>query len=143
MSVISNERYKLFKKLKDNIENFYYRISKRVAKENNVEPINKLLRKTDYIKEIGKSKYTLIIKSYNDNTFSGLRFIESLYYDCLPLILKDTNYDLLIKSFNLDKEKVEKILVDYDLKYNITENERLELLEYFKNKICKCEKCVE
>lgn len=46
----------------------------------------------DYMELIKRSKFTLIIPSYDVNCFSLRRFFESVTNGCVPLILSDCNY---------------------------------------------------
>lgn len=49
--------------------------------------IDTFIKKDEYLDYIKKSRFTLIIPSYNKETFSAFRYIESIYSGCVPLIL--------------------------------------------------------
>ena len=53
--------------------------------------IDTFIKKDEYLHYIRKTKFTLIIPSYNNETFSAFRYIESIYSGCVPLILRTTD----------------------------------------------------
>jgi len=81
--------------------------------------IDTFIKKDDYLNLVKESKFTLIIPAYDTKTFSAFRYIESIYSDCLPLIL-DTNYleevreslyipDDIIVNLNNIEEKINQL----------------------------------
>lgn len=109
--------------------------------------IDTFVDRDTYLSDIKKSKYTLIIPPYDLKHFSIYRFIESIYYDCLPLITKDVYINDFLVSFEIDKQICNRITVDYNEIGNrisdISEKERIEILNYFKNKCLNAEKKLE
>lgn len=101
--------------------------------------IDAFVKRDEYISNIKRSRYTLIIPPYDPNHFSVYRFLESIHNDCLPLITCDTYTHDFVQSFNISKEYINRITVDYstigDKVNELTENERQFLLKYFKE-IC-------
>lgn len=59
----------------------------------------KKLSQTEYYEWLKKSKFTLIIPSYDISTFSIIRFIEALKFNCIPLIHKKCNLQDLVCTF--------------------------------------------
>lgn len=55
--------------------------------------IDTFVKKDEYLENIRKSKFTLIIPSYNNKTFSAFRYIESIYSGCIPLILDSVDIE--------------------------------------------------
>lgn len=82
-SVYSDDRKYLYdlEKQVTNTEDFIFKVIDSKENKENV------LSQDDYYKEIGKTKYTLVIPSYDKTSFSIIRFFESIYGDCVPLIL--------------------------------------------------------
>jgi uncharacterized protein YlbG (UPF0298 family) len=74
------------------------------------EKYNTFVERPAYLKLIQRSKYTLVLKAYEENSFSASRFIESVYYSCIPLLWHNSNYYLL-ESLGLSIEWLEKNLV--------------------------------
>lgn len=61
--------------------------------------IDTFIPRDEYLKYISKSKYTLIIPSYDRTQVSILRILESIHNNCIPLFTPDNNFDILLKSF--------------------------------------------
>lgn len=57
-----------------------------------------------YLDLIKRSRFTYMLPSYNKHCFSVYRFLESIYYDCVPLIHSDCNIDDIGKSFCILEE---------------------------------------
>jgi len=100
--------------------------------------IDTFINRDDYLDAISKSRYTLLIPPYDLKHFSIYRFVESINNDCLPLITSDVYIDDFVKSFGIDLEIINKLIVEYSTIGNkvneFSESERVELLEYFKTK---------
>ena len=92
-----------------------------------------LLDKDSYMNVISLAKYTAILPAYDSTCFSVYRIIESLHYNCLPLIHKDVNIEEIEKSFDVDLSYVvtDEPLCPYD---------RTEVLYYLKDKFLKFKK---
>jgi len=82
--------------------NIYYK--------NREKKINSFIHREEYLKKIKASKYTLISRAYEKNSFSIYRFIESVFNYCVPLLLEDSNYYIL-EQFGFDIEWLENYLV--------------------------------
>ena len=78
-----------------------------------------------YLDKIEESRFTFMLPSYDRHCFSGYRFIESLYHDCLPLIHPACNITDIQKSFGIDLSPLVTSKAP-------TESQRLELLDYLK-----------
>ena len=101
--------------------------------------IDDFVDRNTYLDHIERARYTLMIPPYDLKHFSIYRFVESIYNDCLPLITSDVHTDDFVKSFGISPEIINKITVDYGTIgakiSELTEDERIEILEYFK-RIC-------
>lgn len=106
--------------------------------------IDTFVKRDEYLENILRARYTLMIPPYDLKHFSIYRFVESVYNNCMPLITKDVYVDDFVRSFGISPENINKITVDYaDIgsKINeLTEDERLELLDYFKSKCLSYER---
>lgn len=106
--------------------------------------IDTFVNRDEYLDNIKASKYTLMIPPYDLKHFSIYRFVESIYNDCLPLITADVYVDDFVKSFEISPENINKITVEYSTIGNkvkeLTEDERLKLLDYFKSKCLSYER---
>ena len=89
-----------------------------------------------YMESIKRSRYTLMVPPYDLQHFSIYRFLESVYNDCIPLITSDVNISDFVKSFKIDENRINKLIVDYKTIGNkineLSEEDRTDLLEYFK-----------
>lgn len=81
----------------------------------------------EYLSQISRSKYTLIIPSYDNTCFSLYRFIEAIHNDCLPIIHPRCAIDEVESSFNVDLKQL--MITDA-----VSDDRRLELLTYLKSK---------
>jgi hypothetical protein len=94
---------------------------------------NTSIPKDVYLTKIRHANYTMIVPSYDTRIFSFTRFIEAINNDCLPLIQKDVYIDDVEKSFQIDLKQL-KVTQPF------SENDRLELLNYYKNTMLKIER---
>lgn len=115
----------------------------------------KKLSQQEYYEWLSQSKYTTIIPSYDNTTFSIIRMVEALKFDCIPLVhvkcnLKDlkctfpelyeyiTN-NLLVEKISCIQEKIKQI--DYNKILNelhtILKNTGMYDVQKLKNKIEK------
>lgn len=101
--------------------------------KNNVTKYDNSISRDLYLDKIAQSRYTYIIPSYDNKCFSLYRFIEAIYYDCLPLIHEDCYLDDVAKCFDVD-------LKDLVRTTPFSEEERLSKLEYLKHKILRVER---
>lgn len=135
-TVMANYRKNIVEKILpfiDKIEN------KKILVKDSFKKIDTFVKYEDYLDLIEQSKYTVVVPSYDVNAFSGGRMIEGLYRNCLPLIHPDTKYQQFADSFGIPHEKMEEINIK-NMDSLFDESKRLELLEYFKSKICVIEK---
>ncbi len=85
-----------------------------------------------YLWFISRSKYTLILPAYDTKCFSIYRLIESLQYNCLPLIHPDCQTADVEESYDVDLSPIVGNKIP-------SEKRRRELLEYLKSKILSVE----
>lgn len=64
-----------------------------------LKKIDNFINREEYLDYIAKSKYTLIIPTYNPEHVSILRIQESLINDCIPLFTNDNNFEMLLESY--------------------------------------------
>jgi hypothetical protein len=88
-----------------------------------------------YLDYISKSRFTFIIPPYDTTQFSAYRFFESVNNNCLPFIGNDVKVDEFIQSFDLDESIIDEITFRYTHLPPLAEDRRIELIEYFKNKL--------
>lgn len=100
---------------------------------NKITGENTFLDRADYLKQIARSKFTMILPAYDSNCFSIYRLLESLNNDCLPLIHDDCYIEEINKSYNTDLS----VLM---VKEPFSEKDRMELLNMFKNVFLKVER---
>lgn len=60
---------------------------------------NNLIDQTEYLEKIKKSKYSLIAPSNDKKAFSFSRLLECLSVNCIPLIFKDCNLEILKENY--------------------------------------------
>lgn len=105
----------------------------------------------EYYNKLAKSKYTLVIPSYDVTTFSYSRFIESIAHHCIPLVLDKVNladlkntykdlYDivekyLVVSLYNI-QEKIDSLDYDYIINelLNTTTIKNLQNIDYYKER---------
>lgn len=68
--------------------------------------IDTFVKKDEYLDYIKKSRFTLIIPSYNEETFSAFRYIESIYSGCVPLILNTVDISEAEDSLYIPEELI-------------------------------------
>jgi len=83
------------------------------------------ISQTEYYENISKSKYTLIVQSYDSTTFSIIRFFEAVCRDCVPLIWYEVCLDDLKNTF--------EDIYDLVLKYNLIVSSKEEVIDRVKN----------
>jgi hypothetical protein len=92
---------------------------------NKITGENTFIDRSEYLKWIARSRYTLILPAYDDTCFSIFRLIESLHNDCLPLLHPECCIVDMNKSFGVD---LRELMVDEPFE----ETKRLELLDKYK-----------
>jgi len=94
-----------------------------INKENsNVVPFD------EYLTKIEQSKYTLVIPSYDSNTFSMYRFIEAIQRGCLPILHADCNVTDAEKSHGIN-------LTQLKVHFPFKEVDRQDLIKYYRTKL--------
>ena len=88
-----------------------------------------------YLWFISRSKYTLILPAYDTKCFSIYRLIESLQYNCLPLIHPDCHIEDVEKSYDVDLSPIVGDQIP-------SEKRRKELVEYLKFKFLTVTKMI-
>lgn len=103
-----------------NFNNLKYFVAIAVSKEKGEK--KDLVSQTEYYELLAKSKFTLIVPSYNKEAFSIIRFIEALSRDCIPLVWNKCCLD----NLNNALPEITKIIYNYlliedlkDLEYKI------------------------
>lgn len=76
----------MFEYLSDNLKD----LNTVLLVKDKYKGIDTFITKDKYLELLQRANYTLIIPAYDNTTFSIYRYIESIYNNCLPLIL-DTN----------------------------------------------------
>lgn len=105
--------------------------------------IDTFVDRDTYLRFIDSSNYTLIAVPYDPRQFSIYRFQESISRGCLPLILEDVYVEDFIHSFGIDKKCIDKIMVRNNTLPDLSENERINILNYFRDKVLRTEKLLE
>lgn len=90
---------------------------------------DRTINKHDYIDALKESRYTYIIPCHDTSCLSPYRFTESLFNDCLPIVHPDCIIEHISSSFDVDLTR----LIGLN---NFSEEYRLELLSYYKEKFC-------
>lgn len=73
---------------------------------------NTFISRKKYLEYISQSKYTLIIQSYEPNSFSIYRCLEAINAGCLPLFHINSNYSKLCESFDISEEEIGNLVVN-------------------------------
>ncbi len=130
LTVVEKKRQKYWDDAKQILSNFntpqFYGRNKFTDEDN-------FLDRDSYLGQIKRSKYTLIVPSYYEPSFSILRFIESLHNDCLPLIHSDCVIDDVSTSYGVD-------LSELKVTQPFPEEQREILLEKYKKVFLSVEK---
>ena len=87
--------------------NFFY--WSNYVEENTMVPYN------EYLEYLRKSRFTLVIPSYDADEFSKMRFWEAIAKNCVPLVLDTCNIrDAFVETPEILKIVKEKLLVPQD-----------------------------
>ena len=97
----------------------------------------KPIKQQEHYNKLSKSKYTLIMPSYDILTFSVIRFLEAIMVDCLPLIyslcdltdLKRTFLDIFII---VERKLIVEDIRGLDDKMAELDDERISILDEIK-----------
>ena len=97
----------------------------------------KSIKQQDYYNKLSKSKYTLIIPSYDTSTFSMIRFLEAIMVDCLPIIYSLCDLTDLKRTFPDIYTIVKRKLIVGDIrglddKMTEVDDERINILDEIK-----------
>lgn len=91
-----------------------------------------------YLHKIEQAQYTLVIPSYDSNTFSMYRFIEAIQRNCLPILHPECNVTDAEKSFGIN---LKQLMVDDTMDLaRILAVDRNGLIEYYRQKLTKFER---
>ena len=110
--------------------------------KSNILKINTFISREEYNNLISKSKYTMIINTFHRSAFSITRFCDAIFYETCPLITDTCNLSVLENDYNIDIQKLEPIIFDItkidkisDVYNRISENQRLEIIDYLYDKM--------
>ncbi len=95
--------------------------------------IDTTIPRDNYLDLIKKSRFTYVFRAYEKQSFSVYRFVESIYNDCLPILSTSCNIHQMNQTFGIDLSEL--MIDDFP-----SESKRLELLKYYKSKVCVFEK---
>lgn len=89
---------------------------------------NNLIDQTKYLEKIKKSKYSLIAPSNDKKAFSFSRLLECLSVNCIPLVFKDCNLEILKENYFdiFDFFVSNNLIIDY----NESINQKIKELNY-------------
>ena len=83
----------------------------------------------DYLSELSQSYTTLVVQSYVEAAFSAIRFVEALSRGCVPLVWKESNYELyfdddllavykkhnlIVEDLTTIKDNIDYVVANYD-----------------------------
>lgn len=131
MTVLTKDRNTQIDSIKEKLKDY----NSKIFIKNNFTGEDTFVTRDVYMDLLSRSRFTLIVPPYEADCFSPFRFIESLENDCLPLVMDDVDYSEFIESFNLDIDIFKKSIRSYDNIYLMSEEYRLPLLSYFKEKV--------
>lgn len=136
-SYMTEDRKEEHEKISHVWESIDKKFTKRLLLRTNQKDLQDTsVSKDEYMSLINDARFTFIVPAYEKKAFSGYRFIESVFYDCLPLVFDHCNYKDFFDSYGV--EGYEKLLINKDTvnqALSINENERLEILSYLKGKL--------
>lgn len=135
MTIERKKDHDLMQRVYDVIRN---NIKGKLLYRSKIDDINLLVEKDEYMSLIAESRFTFIIPAYKSGVFSCYRFIESIHYDCLPLIFDHCNYEEFFKSYDINTDVVQEIVInEHNVldKLSMTEERRIEIIKYMKEKL--------
>ena len=142
-TALTKDREKQYDDITSSLEN-EKNITSKIYVRHKALDIDTFVNRDMYLDTVERSKFTLIIPPYDPNHFSIYRFIESINLNCLPLITGDVNVSDFSTSFELDDNILKEIIIEYNeignRISNITEERRVYLLNYFKDKCLQVKK---
>lgn len=136
--------YMTFEREKDHLmmqrvyQNLEGKVTGKLLHRSKPDDFDSLVSKDEYMSLIAESRYTFILPAYKENAFSCYRFIESIFYDCLPLVFDHCKYQDFFASYGIDQTVIEEIIINESNvleKLNMPESRRTEIIEYMKEKL--------
>ena len=91
-----------------------------VLKEDKYKKVREFIPKPQYLELLNDSYYTLVLPSYQRESFSYVRFIEAIAHNCIPLIMPECDLtecfgdDELIKSLITEPKDIFQKMVDWE-----------------------------
>jgi hypothetical protein len=80
--------------------------------KNKLEDIDTSVSRNEYLSLLDRSRFTFVAPAYQAGCFSPFRFIEAVYYDCLPLVFETCNSRPFFESYDIDLETQCLLIVD-------------------------------
>ncbi len=106
---------------------------------NKITEEDNFVDRNTYLNLIGKSKYTLILPTYDETAISIFRIIESLERECLPLFHCSCATEEFCASFKIDQTVIDKLKIDGN-KFILQDDERRDIISYLNKKILPYQK---
>lgn len=133
---VSKHRYDYYDKLTPILDFFSNNSITKTFIYHNKKDIDTRVDHGEYQKFIAKSRFTLIIPSYDIWAFSMIRFYEALCRGCLPLIFDSTFTNDFRDSFGIEQRVLDEITITSNINsFTITEERRTELIKYLQLKL--------
>lgn len=135
-SFVTPDRHAIYEKVNrviDRLPGF-----KEVYVKHNMLDVNTSIPYDEYLSKIASARHTLIIPAYDTNTFSAMRFIESIKLNCLPYIMSSVRIDEFFATYDIDTKAIEDIIID-DVGFSpinqIMPERSEQILKYIQNRI--------
>jgi hypothetical protein len=128
-------RESTFDKITDFLTEASTKYKVRTYVYHNSRKINTLVSRDAYLRELRRSRFTLLIPAYEPKSFSYIRFIEAIWCGCLPLVGNDVYYQEFVKSFGIEDATFKRLIHTYNDIPPISESMRITLLQYFSDKL--------
>lgn len=100
---------------------------------NKEDPKAKTIPRDDYLNRVAHARFSYIIPSFQKDVFSIDRFVDCIANNCVPLIHPTVYTDDVEKTYNVDLSQLKTFEIP-------TEEKRLEILSYLKDKVLYAEK---
>lgn len=97
-----------------------------------------LVPKDAYMSLLSESLYTFVIPAYWNNIFSCSRYMEAIFYDCLPLVFSHCSYRDFFESYDVDLDRISNTIINSTSVHqalSMSEKTRVETLHYLQEKI--------
>ena len=111
-SYMNKEREDTHNKVQSILNSLNKNITKKLYLESKPLGIKTIIKYDEYLKEISKAKFTLMLPPYQEKCFSPYRFIEAIHYDCLPFIMEECYVDEFRHSFDIHPTMIDSLLVN-------------------------------